>query len=121
MKISFANPGLPGQGVLAVVATRSGGLSPSAQKLDAKMKGGLKRAMAAARSIGDAAKAATVNNVTTTARAHTGLSGLRTSECQPDGERHALTGIRRAGDQPMTAAGEDRWRHLGAWRRPDAG
>ncbi|MEQ8227996.1 MAG: leucyl aminopeptidase [Rhodospirillales bacterium] len=44
MKITFANPSLPAQGVVVVTATDGGKLSKSAQALDAKLGGAITRA-----------------------------------------------------------------------------
>ena len=44
MKITFANPSLPAQGVVVVTATDGGKLSKSAQALDAKLGGAIARA-----------------------------------------------------------------------------
>ena len=44
MKITFANPTLPAQGVVVVTATDGGKLSKSALALDAKLDGAIARA-----------------------------------------------------------------------------
>ena len=44
MKITFANPALPAQGIVVVTATEGGKLSKSAEALDAKLGGALTRA-----------------------------------------------------------------------------
>ena len=49
MKISFAKPALPGTGTAVVAALAKGVLTPSAQKLDAKTGGAIKRAIRASR------------------------------------------------------------------------
>jgi leucyl aminopeptidase len=49
MKISFAKPGLPAAGTVIVTALDGGRLTPSAQALDRKTKGTLKRAIKASR------------------------------------------------------------------------
>jgi leucyl aminopeptidase len=49
MKIAFANPGLPANGVLVVGLSDGAKLGSSAQALDRKMRGGLQRAIKASR------------------------------------------------------------------------
>ena len=53
MKISFAKPALPGTGTAVVAALAKGVLTPSAQKLDAKSGGAIKRAIRASRFEGN--------------------------------------------------------------------
>jgi len=53
MKISFAQPGVPGTGIAVVSATSGGKLSASAEKLDKKTEGAIKRAIRASRFKGD--------------------------------------------------------------------
>ena len=54
MKITFANPSLPAQGIVVVTATDGGKLSKSAQALDAKLSGALSRAAKAGKFAGKA-------------------------------------------------------------------
>ncbi|MDP6843209.1 MAG: leucyl aminopeptidase [Rhodospirillales bacterium] len=49
MRISFTKPALPGTGTAVVAAMAKGKLTPSAQKLDAKTGGAIKRAIRASR------------------------------------------------------------------------
>ncbi len=54
MKITFANPSLPAQGIVVVTATDGGKLSKSAAALDAKLSGALSRAAKAGKFAGKA-------------------------------------------------------------------
>ncbi len=53
MKVSFAQPGLPATGIAVVSVTSGGKLSASAEKLDEKTEGALKRAIRSSRFTGD--------------------------------------------------------------------
>ena len=53
MKVSFAQPGLPTTGIAVVSVTSGGKLSSSAEKLDKKIGGAIKRALRSSRFKGE--------------------------------------------------------------------
>jgi leucyl aminopeptidase len=80
MKITFANPSLPAQGIVVVTATDGGKLSKSAAALDTKLKGAISRAAKAAK--------------------FTGKSGTSLDLMAPDGkyERIHVVGLGKPGE-----------------------